>query len=58
MNVSGIKYLRLPHLTLLNLEGTRVRECVQETLQTTCPNLQRVILANIVPLRDSEEEDI
>ncbi|CAG2244273.1 unnamed protein product [Mytilus edulis] len=52
----GVKCLKLPNLTLLNLDGTHVKPGVPELLYGTCPNLKNVTSANLV-YGNSDEED-
>ena len=54
--VTGALCLSLPHLTLLNLDGTKVRAEVEEKLREQCPELSRVTLVNIDPVSAVDEE--
>lgn len=55
-SVTGVLCLRLPHLTLLNLDATRVRAEAEETLRAHCPELTRVSLLHIDPVSAVDEE--
>ena len=55
-SVVGAMCLSLPHLTLLNLDGTKVRAEVEEKLRAQCPELSRVSLVNIDPVSAVDEE--
>ena len=55
-STSGASCLSLPHLTLLNLDGTKVRAEVEEQLHRQCPELIRVTLVNIDPVSTVDEE--
>nr|XP_011425061.2 uncharacterized protein LOC105326625 isoform X1 [Crassostrea gigas] len=51
----GVSSLRSDSFTLINLDGTRVKPDIVETLQTQCPNLRKVTTANIIPVNSDDE---
>lgn len=53
--VVGVSTLRSDSLSLINLDGTRVKPTIVETLQTQCPNLRKVTTANIIPVNSDDE---
>lgn len=52
----GVERIKLPNLTLLNIEWTRVKPGVVELLYRSCPNLKSVTASNLLPY-NSEDED-
>ncbi|XP_021378787.1 uncharacterized protein LOC110466558 [Mizuhopecten yessoensis] len=53
----GVQIIQMPSLVLLNLDGTRVRPSIEETLHTSCPTLKKVTLSNLLPYNPNEDED-
>lgn len=51
----GVSTLCSDSLSLINLDGTRVKPTIVETLQTQCPNLRKVTTANIIPVNSDDE---
>ncbi|XP_033762439.1 uncharacterized protein LOC117343973 isoform X2 [Pecten maximus] len=53
----GVQCIQMPSLVLLNLDGTRVRPSIDETLHVSCPTLKKVTLSNLLPYNPNEDED-
>ncbi|XP_060070745.1 uncharacterized protein LOC132550670 [Ylistrum balloti] len=53
----GVQHIQIPNLVLLNLDGTRVRPSIEETLHISCPTLKKVTLTNLLPYNPNEDED-
>ena len=53
---SGVQAVRLPHLSLLNLDGTRVTPGVVHPLQDQCPALTSVSVKNLHSPPGSDDE--
>ncbi|XP_069110612.1 uncharacterized protein [Argopecten irradians] len=53
----GVQCIQMPCLVLLNLDGTRVRLSIEETLHISCPLLKKVTLSNLLPYNPNEDED-
>ena len=54
VTAAGITRLRLPNLTLLNVDGTRVRSATVEMLPG-CPRLQKVYWEQLLNPGDSDD---
>ncbi|CAL1546933.1 unnamed protein product [Lymnaea stagnalis] len=51
----GIVNLRLPNLLMLNLDCTRVHPQSVDIIETNCPNVKSVTIANLASLMEDEE---
>ena len=54
--ISGLKSVVLPSLQLLNLDGTKVRQDIQDLMATNCPRLTQVSLRNLEPYTLEDQE--
>ncbi|XP_061179770.1 uncharacterized protein LOC133188390 [Saccostrea echinata] len=52
----GVSCLKSETLSLINLDGTRVKPNIVEILHLQCPNIKRVTVANINPANSDEED--
>jgi hypothetical protein len=50
-----VQRLKLPYLTLLNLDCTRVHPPVVDIIRQNCPSIKTVTTANLAPLMEEEE---
>ncbi|ELU15470.1 hypothetical protein CAPTEDRAFT_224593 [Capitella teleta] len=51
----GVRCLRLPNLTLLNLDHTRIHPQITECVRENCPKILQITTKNITPMKDDEE---
>ncbi|XP_062566491.1 uncharacterized protein LOC134228813 [Saccostrea cucullata] len=52
----GVSCLKSETLSLINLDGTRVKPSIVEILHLQCPNIKRVTVANLNPANSDEED--